>query len=105
DGLLATQLPPLSGQGKLHAEVNGPVRHPSIGAQGQFSAFRVADVRARNLRLSAHVEDTDRLLDSSAVVTADGLSLGDRRIANLTAEWITRGQALQLHAGVQGAGH
>ena len=103
DGLLATRLPPMSGEGQLHAEVNGPLRHPGVGAEGAFTRLRVGDFRARNLRLSVHVDDTDRLLDSNAVVSADGFRLGERRMRNLTAEWITRGQALQLHAGVEGA--
>jgi len=103
DGLLAIRLPPLSGQGQLRAEVNGPLRHPGLGAKGEFRSLRVGDVRARNLHLSAHIADTARLLDSNAVVTADGLRVGERRMRNLTAEWITRGQALELHAGVQGA--
>src|SRR5262249_5170752 len=57
DGLLATRLPPLSGQGQLRLEVSGPLRHPGVGAEGSFRWLRVDQVSARNLQVSARVND------------------------------------------------
>jgi translocation and assembly module TamB len=101
-GLSATRAPPLAGSGKLHLEVTGPLRHPGVSAEGSFPSLRVADVRARGLKLSVHLADVDRVLDANAQITAQELRLGDRVMRPVELTLLTRGRALDLHAGIGG---
>ena len=101
-GLSATRAPPLAGSGKLHLEATGPLRHPGVSAEGNFPSLRLADTRARALKLSVHIPDVDRVLDANAQVTAQELRLGDRVMRPVELTLLTRGRALDLHAGIGG---
>ncbi len=100
--LSASRFPPLAGSGKLHVEASGPMRHPGIGIEGNFPSIRVNDIRARSLVLSARVADIDRVLDSNARVSAQELRLGERTMKPVNLSFLTRGRALDLHAGIGG---
>jgi len=101
-GLSATRAPPLAGSGKLHVEANGPLRHPGVSAEGTFPSLRFADTRARALKVSVHMADVDRVLDANAQVTAQELQLGDRVMKPVELTLLTRGRAVDLHAGIGG---
>ena len=101
-GLSASRFPPLAGSGKLHVEASGPMRHPGIGVEGNFPSIRVNDIRARSLVLSGRVADVDRVLDSNARVSAQELRLGERTMRPVNLTFLTRGRALDLHAGIGG---
>jgi translocation and assembly module TamB len=100
--LSASRFPPLAGSGKLHVEASGPMRHPGVGVEGNFPSLRVNDVRVRALVVSAHVADVDRVLDSNARVSAQELRLGERVMKPVNLTLLTRGRALDLHAGIGG---
>src|SRR5262249_47111145 len=101
-GLSASRVPPLSGSGKLHLEASGALRHPGVSAEGKFASLRVNDVRVRALALSAHMGDIDRPLDANAQVKAEELRLGERVLKPVSLTLLTRGRALDLHAGTSG---
>ncbi|HZJ56201.1 MAG TPA: translocation/assembly module TamB domain-containing protein, partial [Myxococcaceae bacterium] len=100
--LSASRFPPLAGSGTLHVEATGPMRHPGVGVEGNFPSLRVSDIRARSLVVSAHVADIDRVLDSNARVSAQELRLGERTLKPVSLSFLTRGRALDLHAGIGG---
>ena len=100
--LSAAQLPPLAGSGTLHVEGSGPIRHPGVSVRGRFASLRVSDVRARSLSISAHIPDIDRPLDANAQINADQLRLGQRVLRPVAFTLLTRGRALDLHAGTGG---
>lgn len=100
--LSASRFPPLSGSGKLHLEATGPLRHPGVGVEGTFPSLRVSDTRARALKVSVHLEDVNRILDANAQVSAQELRLGDRVLKPVDLTLLTRGRALDLHAGIGG---
>ena len=101
--LSASRFPPLAGAGKLHLEATGPLRHPGVGAEGNFPSLRVSDTRVRALKLSVHVEDVNRVLDANAQVSAQELHLGERVLKPVDLTLLTRGRALDLHAGIGGS--
>jgi len=101
--LSASRFPPLAGAGKLHLEAKGPLRHPGVGAEGTFPSLRVADTRVRALKLSVHLEDVNRVLDANAQVSAQELHLGERVLKPVDLTLLTRGRALDLHAGIGGS--
>jgi translocation and assembly module TamB len=100
--LSASRFPPLAGSGTLHVEASGPLRHPGVSAEGKFPSLQVNDVRARALTLSAHVPDVDKPLDANAQVGAQELRLGERVLKPVSFTLLTRGRALDLHAGTGG---
>jgi len=100
--LAASRLPPLAGSGTLHVEGTGPLRHPGVSAEGNFPSLRVNDIRVRALVVSATVPDIDRPLDANAQVGAEELRLGDRTLKPVSFTLLTRGRALDLHAGTGG---
>ena len=101
--LSASRFPPLAGSGKLHLEASGPLRHPGVSAEGAFPSLRVNDIRVRALDLSAHVADLEKPLDANARVGAQELRLGERVLKPVSFTLLTRGRALDLHAGVGGS--
>ena len=101
-GLSAARVPPLAGSGRLHVEASGPMRHPGVGIEGNFPALRINDIRARGLVLSARAADVDRVLDSNARVSAQEVRLGERTMRPVNLTFLTRGRALDLHAGIGG---
>ncbi|HZW89412.1 MAG TPA: hypothetical protein VFF12_10065, partial [Myxococcaceae bacterium] len=100
--LSESRMPPLAGSGTLHLEATGPVRHPGVSAEGTFPSLRVADTRARSLKLSVHMADVNRVLDANAQVAAQEVRLGDRVMKPVELTLLTRGRALDLHAGIGG---
>jgi len=99
----STRLPPLAGSGRLHLEATGPVRHPGVRAEGSFAALRVNDVRVRALTVSAQMADIDRPLDANARIGAQELRLGERVLRPVNLTLLTRGRAIDLHAGIGGS--
>ncbi len=99
----ASRVPPLAGTGKLHLEATGPLRHPGIRAEGKFASLRVEDLRVRGLELSASVPDVDRPLDANARLGAQELRTGGRVLKPVSLILLTRGRALDLHAGIGGS--
>jgi translocation and assembly module TamB len=96
------RMPSLSGQGRLHAEAQGPLEHPGVSVEGAFSTLRVGDTRIRDLRLTGSMADIDRPLDANAQLSASELRLGDRTFRHLDAGVVTRGRALDLHLLTEG---
>ena len=101
--LSASRFPPLAGSGKLHVEATGPLRHPGVGAEGTFPSLRVSDTQVRALKLSVHMEDVNRVLDANAQISAQELRLGERVLKPVDLTLLTRGRALDLHAGIGGS--
>ena len=100
--LSASRSPPLGGSGRLHVEATGPLRHPGMGAEGNFPSLRINDVRMRTLTLSAHVPDVDKPLDANAKLQAQELRVGERVLKPVSFTLLTRGRALDLHVGTGG---
>jgi translocation and assembly module TamB len=100
--LSASRLPPLAGSGTLHVEGSGALRHPGVSLRGRFPSLRVSDVRARSLSLSARIPDIDRPLDANAQINAEQLRLGQKVLKPVAFTLLTRGRALDLHAGTSG---
>ncbi|HET6982684.1 MAG TPA: hypothetical protein VFI53_11125, partial [Myxococcaceae bacterium] len=103
-GSLSSQrLPPLAGSGRLRLQATGPLRHPGVNAEGSFAALRVNDIRVRALTVSAQVADIDRPLDANARVGAQELRIGERVLRPVNLTLLTRGRAIDLHAGIGGS--
>src|SRR5262249_59057953 len=101
--LSGSRVPPLAGSGRLRLEAAGPLRHPGVSAEGTFASLRVADTRVRALKLSVHMADVNRVLDANAQITAQELRLSNRVMKPVELTLLTRGRALDLHAGIGGA--
>src|SRR5262249_58820341 len=64
--------------------------------------LRLSDIRVRSLGVSAHVPDIEKPLDANAQLSAEELRLGDRVLKPVSFTLLTRGRALDLHAGTSG---
>ena len=101
--LSAARVPPIAGSGRLHLEATGPLRHPGVSAEGSFASLRLNDVRVRALTISAQMADIDRPLDANARIGAQELRLGERVMRPVSFTLLTRGRAIDLHAGIGGS--
>jgi translocation and assembly module TamB len=85
----------LDGRGELAFDVVGPLRRPGLSARGAFPALRYGAAAARDLRLTADVEDVTRPLTAEASLQATELRAGPRQLRRVLAAVASDGRELR----------
>ena len=101
--LLPGTVAPMSGNGTLDFVVEGPLRTPSLQAQGGFATLTYGpDLALRELSVKVELPDVTRPLDTDASLVVSELRSGTRTFKDLAATIATRERKLDATVRVQG---
>ena len=91
-GIADTALPRVSGNGSLSVKIDGPVRHPGLWANGNFTSVRYEGKSARSLELKVEMPDVGKPLEADATLHAHQLLLGSHAFEDVEASFNTKGR-------------
>ncbi|HZI09387.1 MAG TPA: translocation/assembly module TamB, partial [Myxococcus sp.] len=101
--LLPGTVPPMAGSGSLDFIVEGPLRTPSLQAQGGFVTFRYGpDVALKDLTVKVELPNVTQPLTTDATLLVGELRASGRTFKDLAATVTTRERNLDATVRVQG---